>query len=61
MTRQTRTDAAFVLAAAAAVAPFALQLTGLSGGAVGEGIRLYVGNLSKLLFIGLAALSAIQA
>jgi len=31
MTRQTRTDAAFVLAAAAAVAPFALQLTGLSG------------------------------
>jgi len=61
MTRQTRTDAAFVLAAAAAVAPFALQLTGLSGGAVGEGIRLYVGNLSKLLFIGLAALSAIRS
>ena len=48
MTRQTRTDAAFVLAAVAAVAPFALQLTGLSGGAVGEEIRLYVGNLSKL-------------
>ena len=61
MTRRTRTDAAFVVAALAAVAPFALHLAGMSGGAVGEEVRLYVGNLSKLLFIGLAALGAVRS
>ncbi len=59
MTRQTRTDAAFFVAALAAVAPFVLQLAGISGGAAGEEARLYLGNLSKLLFIGLAALGAV--
>jgi hypothetical protein len=59
MSRNARTDVAFLVATLAAVAPFALQLAGRPGGAVGEEIRLYAGNLAKLLFLLIAARGAI--
>jgi len=50
-----RTDGAFLLAALAAAAPFALELAGRAGGEAGDEVRLYAGNLSKLAFLALAA------
>jgi len=61
MSRSRRTDASFLVAALVAITPFVLQLAGLSGGAVGEELRLYVGNLSKLLFLILAAFGAARS
>jgi hypothetical protein len=61
MSRTTRTDALFLVAALVAVAPFVLQLAGMPGGELGEALRLYVGNLSKLLFLVLAAFGAARS
>jgi hypothetical protein len=59
MSRNARTDLVFVVASLAAVVPFVLQLAGLPGGAAGNEIRLYVGNLAKLAFLAIAAGGAI--
>jgi hypothetical protein len=61
MSRQTRTDAMFFVAALVAVFPFVLKLAGMPGGELGEDLRLYVGNLSKLLFLVLAAFGAARS
>jgi len=61
MTRTARTDAAFLVVALGCVAPFLLPLAGLSGGDAGEQARLYVGNLSKLSFLVLAARWAVRS
>ena len=61
MSRTTRTDALFLVAALVAVTPFVLQLAGRPGGELGEELRLYVGNLSKLLVLVLAAFGAARS
>jgi hypothetical protein len=61
MSRTARTDALFIVAALVAVTPFVLQLAGWSGGGLGEELRLYVGNVSKLLFLVLAAFGAARS
>jgi hypothetical protein len=58
MSRTTRTDALFLVAALVAVAPFVLQLAGRPGGQLGEELRLYVGNVAKLAFVVTAARAA---
>jgi hypothetical protein len=59
MSRNARTDAVFLFAALAAVVPFGLQLAGMPGGAVGDELRLYAGNVAKLGFLVVAARAAI--
>jgi hypothetical protein len=59
MSRTARTDALFFVAALAAVVPFVLQLAGRPGGAIGEEIRLYAGNIAKLLFLLIATRGAV--
>jgi hypothetical protein len=61
MTRQTRTDALFFVAAVVAVTPFVLQLAGMPGGELGEELRIYMGSLSKLIFLVLAAYGAARS
>jgi hypothetical protein len=60
VTRTARSDAVFAAAALVAVTPFVLQLGGLATGAGGIEARLYLGNLSKLFFLCLAAASALR-
>jgi hypothetical protein len=61
MSRTTRTDAVFLVAALVAVTPFVMKLAGAPGGDLGEDLRLYVGSLSKLLFLLLAAFGAARS
>jgi hypothetical protein len=61
LSRNARTDVAFLVAALAVVAPFLLEFAGRPGGAAGEEIRLYVGSLGKLLLLALAAFGALKS
>jgi len=60
VSRIGRADVAFGLAALVAVSPFVLHLGGTATGATGTAARLYLGNLSKLTFLVLAAASALR-
>ena len=61
MSRHARVDLVFLIIALATAAPFVLPLAGVATGEVGDELRVYVGNLSKLGFLTCAAVMSLMA